>query len=64
MKIELIDIDKKKDAPVLRDISFTPAQRFVRMFDLIEFCTVFSPAPKTPLDKEGWTVITLTKKTT
>lgn len=62
-KIQLLDIDKKKDAQVIDDISLTPSQRFMRMFELIEFCALFSRGAKTPLDKEGWTVITLKKKT-
>jgi len=53
VKIELIDIDKKKEAQVLQDISFTPSERFVRMFDLIEFCIAFSGFPKVILDKKG-----------
>lgn len=63
-KIKLIDIDKKKDAQVLEDISLTPSQRFVRMFELIEFCAQFSHGDNVPLGKDGRTVITLKKKKT
>jgi hypothetical protein len=62
LKIELIDIDKKKEAQELQDISFTPSERFVRMFDLIEFCIAFSPLPKIALTKDGYHVVTLKKK--
>lgn len=62
MKIKLVDRDKKKDDQVLQDISMTPEQRFVRMFDLIEFCIEFSRDPKPPLDKKGCTIITLKRK--
>lgn len=62
LKIQLIDINKKKEAQVLQDISFTPAERFVRMFDLIEFCIAFS-GPKVHLDKENFNVVVLKKKT-
>ena len=63
LKIQLIDINKKKEAQVLQDISFTPAERFVRMFDLIEFCIAFSVFPKVPLGKENFNVVVLKKKT-
>jgi len=36
--------------------------RFVRMFDLIEFCIAFSPSPKIALNKYGYNVVTLKKK--
>jgi len=62
LKIELIDFSEKKEGQILQDISFTPAERFVRMFDLIEFCIVFSGSPKVPLNKAGYTVVTLKKK--
>jgi hypothetical protein len=42
IKIQVIDKDMKKEAQILQDISFTPEQRFIRMFDLIEFGIVFS----------------------
>ena len=47
---------------MLRDVSFTPAERFVRMFDLIEFCIAFSALPKLNLDKEKFNVIVLKRK--
>ena len=47
-RIELIDLAKKKEAQMLYDISLTPSQRFVRMFDLIEFCILFSKEKKVP----------------
>lgn len=61
-KIELIDLDKEKDAQVLQDISFTPSERFLRMFDLVEFCIAFSDTPKIPLNKRNCYVFTLKKK--
>ena len=63
MKIQLIDIDKKKDAQILQDIAMTPSERFVRMFDLIEFGLAFSQFRKIPEDREGWTTFTLKKRT-
>jgi hypothetical protein len=60
-KIELIDLQKKKDDQVLQDISLSPAERFVRMFDLIEFCFAFSRLPKMNSEIKGMTVITLKK---
>ena len=62
MKIELIDIDKKKEGQILQDVSLTPEQRFVRMFDLIEFCIAFSRLPKVILEKKDLTVFTLSKR--
>lgn len=50
VKIQVIDRNKKKDAQILQDISMTPAERFKRMFDLIEFCIIFSKAPQLPFD--------------
>jgi len=42
IKIQIVDKDKKKEALVLQDISMTPSERFIRMFDLIEFSIAFS----------------------
>jgi hypothetical protein len=61
-KIELIDLKIKKEGQVLQDISLTPSERFVRMFDLIEFCIAFSRFPQIPIDKNDFNVITLKKR--
>lgn len=61
IKIQIIDKDKKKDAQVLQDLSLTPSQRFVRMFDLIEFCVVFSKSNVAPLNNSDYHVINLKK---
>jgi hypothetical protein len=60
-KLELISLKEKKDGQVLQDISLTPQQRFVRMFDLIEFSFAFSPRPKIDSDRPGMTVFVLKK---
>lgn len=62
VKIQIIDINKKEDAKILRDISLTPSERFVRMFDLIEFSIAFSVSKKVPQSKKGCDVITLKKQ--
>jgi hypothetical protein len=64
IKIQLIDKDKKKDAQILQDLSLTPSQRFIRMFDLIEFCIAFSKSDITPLSNSDYHVINLKKKAT
>lgn len=61
IKIQIIDKDKKKDAQVLQDISMTPSQRFIRMFDLIEFCITFSGGQKPPVEYNFCNVINLKK---
>jgi hypothetical protein len=60
-KIEVIDINKKKEGQILQDISLTPGERFVRMFDLIEFGFAFSSLPKVMEERIGMTVFTLRK---
>jgi hypothetical protein len=60
-KIELISLKEKKDGQILQDISLTPEQRFVRMFDLIEFNFAFSPRPKINSDRPGMTEFVLKK---
>jgi hypothetical protein len=62
IKIQIIDKDKKKDAQVLQDISMTPSQRFIRMFDLIEFCIAFSRNQEPTVENNVTSVITLKKK--
>jgi hypothetical protein len=62
IKIQIIDKDKKKDAQVLHDLSLTPSQRFVRMFDLIKFCITFSKSDITPLSNSDYHVINRKKK--
>ena len=62
LKVQIIDREKKKEAQVLQDMSMTPTQRFIRMFDIIEFCIAFSRYPHEPMDDTNATVITLKKK--
>ena len=60
-KIELVNIKTKKDSQILQDISMTMEERFIRMFDLIEFCFAFFRLPKIPTVRNGMTVFTLKK---
>jgi len=64
VKLQIVDINKKKDYQVLQDLRFSSSQRFVRMFDLIEFCIAFSRHPQLPIDERGRNIITLKKKST
>jgi hypothetical protein len=60
-KLELVSLEEKKEGQVLQDISLTPEQRFVRMFELIEIGFAFSPRPKVDSDRPGMTVFVLKK---
>jgi hypothetical protein len=64
VKLQIVDINKKKDYQVLQDLRFSSSQRFVRMFDLIEFCIAFSGQAQLPIDDRGRNIITLKKKST
>jgi hypothetical protein len=62
IKVQLVDIEDKKEAQVRRDMSLTPEERFKRMFDLIEFCAVFSKVPKPILVDHSLQVFVLRKR--
>ncbi len=45
-KIQIIPFENKKDAQIEQDMKMTYAERWVRMWELIELSIAFSPTKK------------------